>query len=105
MPASHRCHSIGVDPGRPLTVHDLARTAGVSVRALQEGFLQHTGMSPMTYLRRIRLARAHDDLCRLDGSSWTVAEIAHRWGFVHMGRFADAYRAQYGHPPSHTLRS
>jgi AraC-like DNA-binding protein len=95
--------SMEADPGRPLTVHDLARTAGVSVRALQEGFHQHIGMSPMTYLRRLRLARAHDDLRRPDGAR-TVTEIAHRWGFVHLGRFADAYRAQYGHPPSQTLR-
>ena len=91
------------DPGRPITVHDLARSAGVSVRALQEGFHQHTGMSPMTYLRRVRLTRAHDDLRRLDGHAWTVTEIARRWGFVHMGRFADAYRAQYGDQPSRTL--
>jgi transcriptional regulator GlxA family with amidase domain len=96
--------SMEAEPGRAITVHDLARTAGVSVRSLQEGFHQHTGMSPMTYLRRLRLARVHDDLRRLDGNVWTVTEIAHRWGFVHRGRFADAYRAQYGQSPSHTLR-
>jgi AraC-like DNA-binding protein len=91
------------DPGRAVTVHDLARMAGVSVRSLQAGFQRHTGMSPMNYLRRLRLARAHDDL-RHPGGGRTVAEVAHRWGFVHMGRFSAAYRAQYGHPPSQTLR-
>ncbi|WP_441224123.1 AraC family transcriptional regulator [Phytohabitans sp. LJ34] len=93
------------DPGRAVTVQDLARTVGVSVRALQEGFRRYAGMSPMTYLRRLRLARAHDDLRRPDTNGRTVTEIAHRWGFVHMGRFAAAYQAQYGELPHHTLRT
>jgi len=93
------------EPGRVVTVRDLARMAGVSVRSLQAGFQQHTGMSPMTYLRQLRLARAHDDLRRAGGNGRTVTEVAHRWGFVHMGRFAAAYRARYGHPPGDTLRA
>jgi AraC-like DNA-binding protein len=104
----HVKHAIDImeaDPGRDLTVGELAQVAHISVRALQEGFRQHLGMSPMTYLRRLRLARAHDDLLRPDGTNRTVAEIAHRWGFVHLGRFAAAYRAQYGHSPSDTLRT
>ena len=97
--------SMEANPGQPTSVHDLARIAGVSVRSLQEGFHRHTGMSPMTYLRRLRLAKAHEDLRRPDHGRRTVAEIANRWGFPHLGRFAAAYRAQYGCPPSHTLRT
>jgi AraC-like DNA-binding protein len=97
--------SMQADPGRAITVHDLARTAGVSVRSLQEGFRQHTGMSPMTYLRRLRLAKAHEDLRHPDTSDRTVTQIANRWGFLHMGRFAAAYRTRYGHSPSHILRT
>ncbi|MEU8614039.1 AraC family transcriptional regulator [Actinoplanes sp. NPDC048791] len=96
--------SMEADPGRAVTINDLARTAGVSVRSLQEGFHRHTGMSPMTYLRRLRLAKAHEDLLRPDSGGRTVTEIAYRWGFLHLGRFAAAYRAQYGHSPSQTLR-
>jgi transcriptional regulator GlxA family with amidase domain len=58
----------------------------------------------MTYLGRLRLAKAHEDLRDLDSSGRTVAEIANRWGFLHLGRFAAAYRTQYGNLPSHTLR-
>ncbi|GIM89603.1 AraC family transcriptional regulator [Paractinoplanes toevensis] len=93
------------DPGRAITVHDLARTAGVSVRSLQEGFQQHIGMSPMTYLRRLRLTKAHEDLRSPDSGGRTVTEIANQWGFLHLGRFAAAYRTQYGKPPSQTLRT
>ena len=91
--------AIHAEPANPYTVTALARIAGVSVRSLQEGFSRHVGMSPITYLRRVRLTHAHDDLRRGDA---TVAEVAHRWGFSHLGRFAAAYAAVYGELPSAT---
>jgi AraC-like DNA-binding protein len=92
------------DPAYPFTVVDLAREAQVSVRALQAGFRQHTGLAPMMYLREVRLARAHHDLRHPDRAGLTVADVAHRWGFTHLGRFAGAYRERYGESPSATLR-
>lgn len=91
------------EPDRPLTVTALAEIAGTSVRTLQEGFRRHVGVSPMAYLRQLRLARAHDDLRRSDPGAVTVAAVAHRWGFAHLGRFAHDYRATFGDPPSATL--
>ena len=32
-----------------------------------------------------------------------VSAIASRWGFFHLGRFAQSYRARYGELPSQTL--
>ena len=93
------------EPERPFTVNSLAAIAGTSVRTLQEGFRRHVGVPPMSYLRRLRLTRAHADLCTADPRQETVANIAHRWGFAHLGRFAAAYRAEYGQPPADTLRS
>ncbi|SNR53088.1 AraC-type DNA-binding protein [Haloechinothrix alba] len=92
------------EPQRPWTVLDLARQCGLSVRALHEGFAQHVGVPPKTYLRRVRLLHAHADLRAADPDQYTVAEIACRWGFVHLGRFAAAYRSRYGAAPSETLR-
>jgi AraC-like DNA-binding protein len=92
------------DPGYPFTVADLADASGVGVRALQAAFHRTTGTSPMGYLRDLRLARAHDDLRRARPDTETVADVAHRWGFSHLGRFAAAYRRQYGVAPSVTLR-
>jgi AraC-like DNA-binding protein len=91
-------------PERQFCVADLAAIAGMSVRSLQEGFRHHLGVAPMTYLRRIRLQRAHDTLVREQPQRVTVAAVAHRWGFTHLGRFASAYRARYGVSPSDTLR-
>ncbi|WP_245908111.1 AraC family transcriptional regulator [Pseudosporangium ferrugineum] len=92
------------EPERPFTVADLARIAGVSVRSLQEGFRRSVGCAPMTYLQQVRLARAHESLRREDPSRATVAAVAHRWGFAHLGRFASAYRNRFGVCPSETLR-
>ena len=93
------------EPERPFTVGDLAAIAGMSVRSLQEGFRRHVGCAPMTYLQQQRLLRAHDSLRRSDPLRVTVAAVAHRWGFAHLGRFASAYRSRFGVPPSETLRS
>jgi AraC-like DNA-binding protein len=92
------------EPERPFTVTSLAAIAGTSVRTLQEGFRRHVGVSPMVYLRRLRLARAHADLRAADPRRDTVASVACRWGFVHLGRFARAYRAEYGCSPAEALR-
>jgi AraC-like DNA-binding protein len=93
------------EAGRPVTNSMLATAACVSVRTLHESFRRHLGTSPMAYLRDLRLRRAHEDLRAANPSATTVATIARRWGFAHMGRFARAYQAAYGQTPSATLRA
>jgi AraC-like DNA-binding protein len=92
-------------PERQFSAADLAAIAGMSVRSLQEGFRRHVGVSPMTYLQQVRLERVHLALQREHSQRVTVAAVAHRWGFSHLGRFACAYRNRYGVSPSDTLRS
>ena len=82
----------------------LAREVHLSVRALQDGFSRDVGISPMTYVREVRLRRAHDELRRAAPESTTVQAVAREWGFLHMSRFAAAYREAYGELPSETLR-
>jgi AraC-like DNA-binding protein len=92
------------DPSRQFTATELAAIAGVGIRVLQESFKQHVGMSPLTYLRRLRLDGVHRELSRGDQWQVSVSEVAARWGFTHLGRFAGAYRARFGVSPSQTLR-
>jgi AraC-like DNA-binding protein len=92
------------EPERQFTVGDLAQIAGVGVRVLQESFRRHVGVSPLAYLRRLRLDRVHLELSRSDPWQVNVSEVAYRWGFTHLGRFAGAYRARFGESPSQTLR-
>jgi AraC-like DNA-binding protein len=96
--------AIQAQPGKPFTVAGLAAIADISVRSLQQSFQRYIGMSPMTYLRQVRLARVHEDLRCGDPALHTVTGTAYRYGFTHMGRFAAEYRAQYGVSPHDTLR-
>src|ERR1700736_5784507 len=89
----------------PLTTATLAMQCHVSVRTLQEGFRRHLGMSPMGYLRVVRLRRAHRDLRSAHPSHSSVASIAHRWGFPHLGRFAAAHKTTFGETPRQALRA
>ncbi|MCG5469558.1 AraC family transcriptional regulator [Micromonospora sp. LAH09] len=90
---------------RPVTVAQIAAAAGVHPRALQLAFRRHLGTTPTSYVRTVRLDRAHRDLQNADPSTGvTVTVIAHRWGFTHLGRFSADYRSAYGVSPSQTLR-
>jgi len=92
------------EPGRAFTAAELAAIAGVGIRVLQESFRRHVGISPLSYLRRLRLDGGHAELTRGDARQVSVSEVAYRWGFVHLGRFAGAYRERFGVSPSQTLR-
>jgi AraC-like DNA-binding protein len=91
-------------PTEPWSTVRLASQVHVSARALQDGFSRDVGTPPMTYLREVRLRRAHEALRRAAGESTTVQAVAREWGFLHMSRFAAAYRAAFGELPSETLR-
>ena len=88
----------------PLTVSSIAARCHVSVRSLQEGFRRCLDASPMTYLREVRLRRAHESLLESDPSTTSVAAVAYHWGFTNLGRFAAAHTARYDEPPAATLR-
>jgi AraC-like DNA-binding protein len=95
---------IDAHPEVPYSAGDLAAHAGVSLRALQAGFRRQLGMSPMTYLVDVRLARVHAELVHAGPEEATTTEVAYRWGFTHLSRFAAGYRRKYGVAPSETLR-
>jgi AraC-like DNA-binding protein len=92
-------------PDEPWSTVALATEVHLSVRALQEGFRREVGMPPMAYLRDVRLQRARDMLKLADPGRTTVAQIAARCGFGHLGRFAAAYRDAFGELPSETLNA
>ncbi len=85
-----------------VTVEKLAAIAGVSVRTLFSGFRDFREVTPMTYLRRVRLDKARQALQR--GEAAGVTKVALDCGFSHLGRFAAQYRAQFGELPSETAR-
>ncbi|MDT5257588.1 MAG: hypothetical protein QOD10_2668 [Mycobacterium sp.] len=92
-------------PQTALSTATLAMQCHISVRTLQAGFRRYLGMSPMAYLRTVRLRHAHRDLRSACPSDVTVAAVAHRWGFSHVGRFAAAHKAMFGETPLQALQS
>ncbi|MFC0845001.1 AraC family transcriptional regulator [Streptomyces noboritoensis] len=102
-PVKRVVDAIHAHPERPFTTTELAGIGQVGARWLQEGFRRHLGMSPMAYLRDVRMTRVHTELRQADPAQLTVGEAAYRWGFTHLGRFADNYRRRFGELPSQTL--
>ena len=88
---------------QPVTVADLTRVCGVAERTLHKHFRVFVGLSPLDYLRRIRLAAARERLLA-PAENDRVTTIATRYGFDHFGRFSTQYRRCFGEPPSATLR-
>ncbi|WP_425930221.1 helix-turn-helix domain-containing protein [Pseudomonas sp. NyZ201] len=91
-------------PQDSVGVQDLADAAGVSVRQLQQSFLRYADMPPTVWLRNRRLNAVRRDLLAADPGQVTVAEVAMRWSFWHLGRFSQAYHGLFGEYPKETLK-
>lgn len=90
----------------PLTIERLAEHAGVSASTLFAGFRSRHGQSPMAYVRQLRLERVRAELLETEASHGsTITDVATRWGFAHLGRFAVDYKRQFGESPSASLRA
>jgi AraC-like DNA-binding protein len=85
------------------TLAEVARAAGVSVRALSGAFRRFRNMTPMAFMRERRLQGIRKDLLT-GGDGQTVTAVASRWGYVNLGVFANAYKHRFGELPSETLR-
>ncbi|WP_131922773.1 MULTISPECIES: AraC family transcriptional regulator [unclassified Curtobacterium] len=86
-----------------VTVDDVAAAAGLSVRGLQGAFQRVHGVSPLFYLKGIRLLLAREQL--ESGGAESVAAVARSVGLLHLGRFASAYQAEFGELPRDVLRA
>lgn len=87
----------------PITVEDLCGALGISRRTLQYSFEDVFQVNPAVYLRVMRLNGVRRALRRADPTRANVQDIAARWGFWHLSRFAQYYREMFGELPSDTL--
>lgn len=87
----------------PIKVGDVAAAVGVAPRTLRKAFVRHRGCAPMRVFRNMRLDGVHHELLTL-GFGANITELAMRWGFQELGRFANDYRARFGERPSDTRR-
>jgi AraC-like DNA-binding protein len=88
---------------REMTTSDVAAAAGIGARGLEAAFLRHQESTPASYLRRVRLDRAHRELVDRDPDDRdTVPAVAARWGFPRPSAFVTAHRQVYGSQPGQT---
>jgi len=89
--------------GARMPMADLCRMAGVNQRTLLRAFHAIRGTTPSCYLHALRLEEVRQALLSADGAQ-TVTQVAMRFGFRELGRFAGRYKAAFGERPSDTLR-
>lgn len=90
-------------PEKKLLLADLANIAGVSLRVLHGLCHDHVGVSPMVWLRHIRLDAARKKIQTHPKTS--ITEIALTHGFEHLGRFSSYYHKRFGELPRATRSS
>ena len=82
----------------PVTLSEVARQCGLSVRHFQRRFQQAFGFSPQEFLMKTRVAAA---MKLLEESNLSASEISLRCGFVDGSAFAEQFRARVGQSPTH----
>jgi AraC family ethanolamine operon transcriptional activator len=82
------------------TVTQLCTQTGVSRRTLQNAFQRVLDMSPLAYIKAVRLKQAREAL----KNARSVTEAATASGFWHFGHFSHDYQTLFGERPSDTLR-
>ncbi|SMG47772.1 GlxA family transcriptional regulator [Paracoccus sp. J56] len=81
----------------PLRIPEIAGRLRISRKKLEELFLEHTGSTPQSIYKSLRLREAR----RLAQSSgFSIAEIATRCGYADPSALTRAFQIEYGHPPS-----
>jgi len=92
------------DLGRPLRMPELCALVAVGDRTLRLCCAEFLGMSPTQYVLLRRLKEVRRALSDANPKIVSVAEVAHRFGFVELGQLAESYRATYGEAPLTTLQ-
>jgi AraC family transcriptional regulator, ethanolamine operon transcriptional activator len=88
--------------GEPITLRDLCSVARASERAVEYAFRDVYGVGAKQYLRLLRLNQVRRELNALPAGAAMVTDIAHRYGFSHLGHFSAGYRRLFGEAPRQT---
>ncbi|WP_210713625.1 AraC family transcriptional regulator [Pseudomonas sp. MWU349] len=80
----------------PLNVETLARCANMSTSTFHEHFKRSTLLSPVQYLKRLRLLKAQQLLL---GEGLGVAQVAHRVGYQSTSQFSREYKRYFQRNP------
>jgi transcriptional regulator GlxA family with amidase domain len=82
--------------GRGVSLAAIATAAGLERRTLLRRFPSATGMTPIEYCRRVRVARARE---LLEGGEYSQKQIAQSLGYKDVASFARVFRKAVGSAP------
>jgi AraC-like DNA-binding protein len=91
-------------PEEMLSLPDLCAEVGAAERTLNLACQEFLGEGAMQFARARRLDHVRAALLASDPGATRVTEVAMRFGFWELGRFAAAYRLRFGESPSETVR-
>lgn len=99
------CERVLGAPDEALSLLQVCQSVEASPRQLDLAFRDVLDTTPARYLKVARLNGVRRLLRQhaTAGSPTSVADLAARWGFWHLGAFAADYRQQFGELPSSTL--
>jgi AraC-like DNA-binding protein len=86
-----------------LSLASVCQASYSSPRALEYGFREVFGISPMAYVRCSRLSRVRRELYVAPQVHGIVTLLAMKWGFWHLSQFSKSYCELFGELPSATL--
>lgn len=95
---------IHANAGGRCTVEQVCLASSASYSTLERAFRESFGISPIRYISQLRLSGVRRALMVGRGER-SITDIAHEWGFNHMGKVAADYRRQFGELPSCTVRA
>jgi len=87
---------------RPFSEEDLAAIAGQSTSAFSRSFRQHTGMSLVQYVKRLRINLACQIL--MSDEQALITDICFEVGYNNLSNFNRQFLAEKGMPPSQFRR-
>lgn len=91
--------------GRPITLKDLCQALHAGSRTISYGFQDIFGISPMAYLKIMRLHSVRQVLKNADPETTKIIDVANQYGFWSAGHFTRDYKMLFGELPSATLNN
>ncbi len=90
---------------RDITAEELAKYAHLSLRSLYLLFEKNAKTTPKNFIRQMKLERVYSTLMNPASQVANVTAVALEYGFTHLGRFSEFYKAAFGVLPSESLRN
>ena len=89
-------HHIEKNYTKSIKINDLAKYAGMSPSSLHHHFKKATSLSPIQFIKKLRLHDAYDRI--VTGES--IAEAAYQTGYESQPQFSREFKSYFGYVPS-----